>query len=549
MRTYKPAIYLAVLIAATLLVTTKDITKGEFRYTDASRHAMDGVYFRDVLHDLPVTNLYDYTIRYYAKYPALALLYYYPPFFALVEGVFFSVLGISTVTARLTVVSFALLAITAWFYLIKRMYDDRLAFFSGFLIITTPFVVLWSRQVMLEIPAMALVILSSYFFYNVIEVDNRRHAYFLGITLILAGLTKQHTLFLIPFFILYSFARKRQRYLFTKEMIIAVSAVTLILVPTYATIIKSQVLLFEKNVGAVGPLELTSMVSSSNLFYYPRKLPELVTWPVTVLALVSIALAIARRDKREVFFLFWLGSHVLMLVSLQIKDVRYAFLWIPPLVLFAVLSLSRLTWSIRKVRVSTVLLVLVSVFQLGWSYPLNTPSISGYEEGAKFVVQYPKGDTVLFDGWLDGHFIFYARKYDSEKRMIILRGRKMLYSSPFSEWDSRMAESYVEDTSDILGILDRYGTKYVIVESKDLVDIPARGLLRQVLRSDAFRLVRRIPIVSTVRKLDGVYLLIYEYKKDVHMTAETLVLPMLGIGRRFVVPTKSLKTLFDGSNP
>ena len=86
---------------------------GEFWWTDEARHAMDGVWALDVMRDHPVWNLYDYTIRYFAQYPALGLNWY-PPFFALIEAAVFSVFGISEFAARLTVLLFILAGGCVW---------------------------------------------------------------------------------------------------------------------------------------------------------------------------------------------------------------------------------------------------------------------------------------------------------------------------------------------------------------------------------------------------------------------------------------------------
>ena len=132
--------YLAVLVLVTIVVLAQGIGAGGFWFPDAGRHAMDGIFLLDFIKDFAFLHVFDYTVQYYAKYPALGIGYY-PPFFALVEAGFYALFGISIVSARLTVLFFALIAVIFWFRLVKLIFDEKIAFYSTFLLITTPFVV------------------------------------------------------------------------------------------------------------------------------------------------------------------------------------------------------------------------------------------------------------------------------------------------------------------------------------------------------------------------------------------------------------------------
>ena len=105
---------LPVLWVLTVIIVGRGLTDGGFRYPDASRHAMDGALVHDFVADLPASAAHplDYALEYYAHYPALGFGLYYPPLFAVVESGFFAVFGLSAATARLTVLAFAVLAVT-----------------------------------------------------------------------------------------------------------------------------------------------------------------------------------------------------------------------------------------------------------------------------------------------------------------------------------------------------------------------------------------------------------------------------------------------------
>ncbi len=165
--TTKSVISIAIICIVTLLLSTKGITdEGTVSLQgDPPRHMMNGVYFYDLLKDLPITNPIEYTLQYFARYPALSLGHH-PLLLGVAEVPFYTVFGVSVFSARLTIVFFTLLAVIVWFLLIRSMYDEKVAFFSSLLFVTTPFISDFSRVVMTEIPTLSLIIVSTYFFHN-----------------------------------------------------------------------------------------------------------------------------------------------------------------------------------------------------------------------------------------------------------------------------------------------------------------------------------------------------------------------------------------------
>jgi len=82
---------------------------------DMPRYLMNGVYFFDLFHDMPsLTNLMDYTLHYFARYPALSLGHH-PMFPSLIQVPFLKIFGISVLSARLSMVFFLLLAANVLF--------------------------------------------------------------------------------------------------------------------------------------------------------------------------------------------------------------------------------------------------------------------------------------------------------------------------------------------------------------------------------------------------------------------------------------------------
>src|SRR5271157_155238 len=98
---------LLLLAVAVLVLFKTSPTQGDFWWSDAPRHAMDGAFYYDMARAMPVTHLKQWAINYYLQYPAVTVLTY-PPLFAWVEAAFFTVFGVSHRTAQLTVSFFFL---------------------------------------------------------------------------------------------------------------------------------------------------------------------------------------------------------------------------------------------------------------------------------------------------------------------------------------------------------------------------------------------------------------------------------------------------------
>src|ERR1700750_2862227 len=96
-------------IALVCTVAARDIRVGEFDYNvDEAQHAVTGLFVSDAFRDLPIRHPVPYAYRYYAQYPAVAILHW-PPLFYIFEGLSFLLLGPSVVSARLSVLLFCVL--------------------------------------------------------------------------------------------------------------------------------------------------------------------------------------------------------------------------------------------------------------------------------------------------------------------------------------------------------------------------------------------------------------------------------------------------------
>ena len=191
-------------------------------------------------------------------------------------------------------------------------------------------------------------------------------------------------------------------------------------------------------------------------------------------------------------------------------------------------------------------MIATAVYQFVSTFRVEPTYAEGYEEAARYVIENRKGESVLYGNSVDsGRFIFFVRKHNPQRNLIVLRADKMLADPPAS-W---VVGERGTGRELIHGILRDLGTGYVVIEDKEFGS-PTLDLLREELKSERFVLRKRIPIrlnssklldiaSTTYRsKLQGLALAIYEYKEyappepgkvlhmDIRLMGDSIVVPL-----------------------
>jgi len=160
----------------------------------------------------------------------------------------------------------------------------------------------------------------------------------------------------------------------------------------------------------------------------------------------------------------------------------------------------------------TVMLLFAVLLQL-WAgkstYPARTPA---YEQAAQFVLADESSDlhpTALYSPFIDtGYFIFFVRKHDSARRLVVLRSDKILTTSLMGRLS---VEDRIQRPDEIYPLLTRYGTKFIVIE-----DRPSRSVvlewLREELKGPRFIERLRLPFGAEESRLRDSSLVVYEYK-------------------------------------
>lgn len=521
---------LLLTLAAHLVVNQ---SKEPYFNNDETRHVMTGVFFHDLLLDFPLTSPRAYTERYYLQYPALGLLVW-PPFFYLVEGVAMLFLGTSFTVARLVMGLFAGLAIIYLFRLAYRTHGRTVALVASLLLALSPLVFQHSHQVMLEVPTMALSLVALFHVVRYLEEQRTSDLAICALATALTALTRYDGIFLAPLFLILLLGRRQLGVLLRPRVLLAGLGAVLLVAPAYG--------LAAREMGGAhlhAMSEGTESISSSflaweNFSYYPLCIPEQVGWFIALPAVVGLGLAMGSAKRAVSWpYLALVGATYLTFTPMAELAPRHAIYWVPALVVFAADAmvhggLVAGRWGLSPLLNSAVVL---GTAVLTLATPVH--SLSGYEAAAKYVLKESTDSPFcLFDGLLNGNFIYQVRRNDPERRLWVLRGDKVLYgvmsdpNAAYAEWATNEAE--------ILAVIDRYGPEFLIVEEPQIYfHIPAAERLRETLRKRSDRFVKEavFPLKTTRSLFEGGELHVYRNLGPKGTGQQRVEVRMLGMGR------------------
>jgi Dolichyl-phosphate-mannose-protein mannosyltransferase len=535
LRSKSQVLLLALTLLLVSLLVLRGVRRGEFDYNvDESQHAATGLYVADLVKHLPVTHLVHYTYLYYAQYPALSGIIHWPPFFYLCEGLVFVVFGPSVVTARITILLFALVASIAWFRWVARIHNPWTAAVSTVTFTALPQVLLFEKAVMLEIPSLALSIVSLYYWYEYLTTKEAGNVYRFALWSSLAMLTKQSVIFLPVVCALSVIALRRWTLIRTSNFLKALAIVAVLIGPFY-----TLVYLVHWKAIAMDLVGSTNPHPRNQLLFYAKALPDQLGWPLLVLSLVGIATC-RWWSKREanVVMLAWIGACYITFTLISHKEARYSFYWIPAFTYFAV-GLLTSPWRIKAVRIVGALLAVALVgnsLLSAWRY--QRPYIAGYERLAEQVVESGKTGIILFDAELPANFIFFLNKFDPGRHFVVLR--KSLWVMRIKRRGGE--EELVHNDQQLLDLMRNQGVKYVVVSDDPNAEFQIQNRLRNLLQSEPqFKLLSTFPVESNQREWQARHLYLYQNLECGPPQDEFLRIRMLSISHDIVVPWNDLK--------
>jgi len=509
-----------VLLFLIALLCFQGIGTGEVKlYSDESLHAMNGVFLRDVLHDHPWRWPLQYAYEYYGKYPDVTLGAW-PPLFYVVEGFFFLLFGISHWVGRLAVIPFAVVAAALWYKIVRRSVRAELALASTLIFACLPSVLYLERSIMLELPSLAFFLAAILCWMDVLKSERVRSIYLVAFFSACALLTKQTVIFLLPLFVLYLLLEQRWSLLKWKHLYFALGLSAVLVVPWYAFSVKFYRLGATEAVGLYYGSRAPSM--RDILTFYPGSLWTTLGPLLLILSLLGIVAAVRDRmgSLLRLFFSWIVGCYAALTI-LSSKSPRYALPWLLPFVFFAVYFVWRLLSQWPRVAASA--LVALTIFYGVGAVHYQRPYASGYEQAAQFLSQQPDADLLFFQGLMHPDFVFYVRKFDPEKRRLVLRGKALaeavggnLAKDPTPEV-VRKGQEFIETL----------GIEYLVIEERDFG--PPQLTIQKILDMGPFDLVKRIPVSFVGEDERGLTLRIYRNRIAPPPSVDQLQIPMKAI--------------------
>lgn len=483
-----------------------------FYNNDETRHVMTGVFIRDAIRDCPLANPRGYATHYYLQYPAVAIPLY-PPFFYLVEGVAMLVFGTSMLVARVLLLGFLALACTYLYLLVRTAYDEGTAALATLIFAFSPLVFELSRQVMLEIPTLALVLAAMYHIQRYLDTRLRRHLVFASVASVTAALTRFSGMLLIPYVLIFLAGRRQLSALTRREVLVAASLSVLVIAPFYALtwVTVGWVHIMQVSHGLGTPS--TSLSLLARLVDYPCRLPAQLSWFAAVPGVLGLVRGLGPGGyRRSMPYLALAIATYLTFAPMMIHDSRFMVYWIPAFALFAadaVLGIGSAT-GLRHARAALASLVVLGV---AWTaVRQDPPYVRGYEEAARYVLSHTERSRFcLFDGGLNGDFIYQMRRHDPERRLWVLRGDKILYSILLDP-GTRYKETLRTEQA-MLEAIAYYAPEYIVVEKPPTLSFgtPAGERLRTLLRErpNQFRLSLTVPILTNRAEVGTSFLYVY----------------------------------------
>lgn len=520
------ALLLCVLTLSTVVIV-HGIHTGEFDYNvDEAQHGMTGLFFADVLRDLPLRHPAQYAYIYYAQYPAVAIVHW-PPLFYLAEGLSFLAFGASAESARLTVLLFSLLLLYQWFRLTEELQDSLTAAISTAALSLIPMVLLFEKTVMLEIPSLALAVAAIRSWIKYLDNGKKATLYAFALWLSAAFLCKQTSVFVLVFCVLTLAVTRKWELVVRRDTLWAAAIFAVLTGPFYLLMLLSQGRAVAHDLGT------HHLTGWSRITYYVTTLPGAATPLILGLSLIGLALCRRWSPKGQTeLMLCWIAAGYVTFTFFAQSAPRFTIYWLPPVVYFAVGFLTQF-FRVRTLRLAArgaaVLLVGVLTAR-AWGY--QREYIAGYKDAAAELVGTYHTGIVLFDGLVPGNFVFYMRAQDPHRQFIVLR--KSLYVSDIRADET--SEELLHSREEILRLLAGDGVRFVVILDPTPIRFNAQRVLRDVLNTGQFELIERFPISSNEPDWQGRSLLVFENKQWAPPSDKFLKIRMLTLNHDIIVP-------------
>lgn len=488
----------AILLLALALYLTAPMG-GSFWWSDAPRHALNGIFLKDALLAASFANPARFAFDYYVQYPALTILFY-PPLLYVVSAPFFLLFGDSHATAQ-AVIALHGLALGCGMYALARHWMDRwAALATALLLLGLPEIALWGRQVMLEVPALCWLVWAAYFAVRHGRTHGTWSLVFFAVFALFSLYTKLSMVFVVAVLALYLLLARGGRLLAERRLWIVAALAVLGMVPLIVITLKFG----QANVQSVSGIADTaaSRTTLAGWLWYARQLPEMAGIAGLALAalgfVVSATAAAWQRAERAMLGLWFVVCYV-ALSYIDLKEARHGVILLVPLALWAGFGLD---WLARRIggtgELRPALAIGVAAVLAAWTVAAQTvPRVDGYREAAlRAVAAAPPGSAVLFSGKRDGSFIFSMRTVAGRPDLQTVRADKLFLEIAVRRQIGVAERAHSE--SEMIERIRSLGVAVVIAQRDFWTDLAQMAQFQRVLDGPDFEEIGRIAVTANV---------------------------------------------------
>jgi hypothetical protein len=518
----------SIVLASLALLTTAPVN-GNFWWSDAPRHALNGAFVRDFLLAHPWRHPLDWATDYYLRYPSLTI-FFYPPLFYLIESVVFLAFGVSHIAAQATVTLFVVLLGVATYRLALRVVRPWGALAAALLAIGAPAMAFWARQVMLDVPACAVLMAAAVFFVRYAERLESRDIT-VGVVLVLASMAiKLTTVFAVPSLFLFLVIDRGRTLLYRREVVRAMVIGAIGLCAGAALTLAFGSANVQSVAGRSGDLPRTSL--RAWLFYVrtiEAGLGLILIVPAVIGGWLMTFRPLTPADRRMgALLVAWLAVGYPFFSAIGVREPRHGLVLILPFVVWAVYALQRILG--RWLPAASLML---AGGTLGYSvFFLAPPHVDGYAAVAAYVAEHaPPNAVVLFHGTRDGNFVFDMRAGSGRRDMAILRTDKLLVRVVAGERVRGVEEADLSE-DEIRRMIHEIGVDVIVYQPGFWEDLREMARLAQVVHGGEFERVAQFTISGSVGATERT-IEIYKPRYVVQRVRHTVDLDMPLIGDRF----------------
>jgi hypothetical protein len=518
-----------VLVGATAALFATAAVNGDFWWSDAPRHALNGAFVKDFIKAAPWDHPKIWAIDYYLQYPSLSILFY-PPLFYFFEAALFALFGVNHVVAQTTVSLFTLLLGVATYRLVRLDFPRWSALGASLLVIGGPETAFWARQVMLDVPAYAALVIGIYFYARYLRTQQPRNLYFAVILILAAVYLKFTAAFIAPVLAVHLIAGKGRHVLRERHIVIVAIIGVMGLLPALWMTLKFGAANVQSVAGRATDMPRTSLAA---WIFYAKLIPNYLGYIAAALGLCGLLLVLRRRWRpldRSLAWLFvgWLVFGYLFFSMIGVREPRHGIMIAWPLAVFAVLALHRILPGRVAAVVSVGLGIATFLYSL-FFYP--PPRIEGYAEVADYVAAHaPRDGVILFSGYRDGNFVFDLRTHEERRDLWTIRADKLLLRVAI-ERERGVGQADLS-TDEIAEALRDYGVSVVVAQPGFWTDLREMARLSAVLHTASFRKIASFAITGSAAHPDH-EIEIFQPTYALSMSRRRLQLDMPIVGETF----------------